>query len=166
MTGDSATSSPRPLIVHGVECPIVVGQEVVFADATARRGTVRAVYLHRGIITCEVSAPNPVTVHPWELLPADGADEQWHERMSTVHALQRADARDLLRRRSNQVAEQAETLSRQLAAIAITLRQQQLPDQAPDHEATTEFAARDLDEELAELRDLRDDLTCGDLIRD
>ncbi|WP_067902652.1 hypothetical protein [Nocardia vaccinii] len=165
MTADSATSGPRPLIVHGIECPIVVGQEVAFADDPAQRGTVRSVYRHRGIITCEVSAPHPVIVHPWDLLPADGADEQWHERMNTVHALQRADARDLLRRRSNQVAEQAEALSRQLAAMAITLRQQQLPDPAPDHQATTEFAARDLDEELEELRHLRADLTSGDLIR-
>ncbi|MFF3566851.1 hypothetical protein ACFYXQ_03620 [Nocardia jiangxiensis] len=109
------------------------------------------------------TAEGPLRAHPWDLLPADGASEQWHEQMNTLHALQRAHARELLRRRSHQVADQAEALSRKLAAMAFALRQQQLPDPAPDDE-TTEFAARDFDEELAELRDLRADLLFGDLM--
>ncbi|MFF3566852.1 hypothetical protein ACFYXQ_03625 [Nocardia jiangxiensis] len=48
VTHDSAATGPRPLTVHGVPCPVQVGQRVVLAIDPDEPGVVRAVYFHRG----------------------------------------------------------------------------------------------------------------------
>ncbi|MFF0452983.1 hypothetical protein [Nocardia africana] len=106
---------------------------------------------------CEVRRPDGGrdVVYPWDLQPADGTHEQWHEAMRTLHALQRVHLTDRIRQDSNTLADHADALSRTLAATATTLRRRQLPDLGRDR---TEFAARDIDDALEQLSHMHAEL--------
>lgn len=164
MTDDDTTTAPATtLTLPGVDCPIRVGEEVTLADQPDLRATVTDVHLRNGILVCWVRTPEGARgrAHPWHLLPADGGSEGWHQQMRELLAAQRAHAADLLEWRRDQLAERAEALAQRLADLATTLRYGQLPDIGDD---PAEFAARELDADLAELHDLHTDLTAADLI--
>ncbi|WP_280271205.1 hypothetical protein [Nocardia wallacei] len=154
--------STTPVTVLDASCPVLVGDEVTFADRPALRGEVVEVFFREGLLECTVrtASGERVPVRPWELLPAAGASDQWRDRM---HALQRGHATALVRQRAHALAERADALSRKLAALARDLWQEHLPDHGDD--TTTELDARDFDEALDELRELRAELAAADLIR-
>ncbi|MFX0578831.1 hypothetical protein [Nocardia nepalensis] len=165
MTNDDTTTAPVTVTLPGADCPIQVSDEVTLADRPDLRATVTGVYLYDGTLECSLRTPEGTrgVARPWHLLAADGGSEQWHQQMRELLAAQRAHAADLLERRHNQLADQAEALAHRLAALATTLRHGHLPDPGDD---PAEFAARELDADLDELADLHTDLTTADLITD
>ncbi|MFI7190144.1 hypothetical protein [Nocardia nova] len=162
---DSMAVAESTGTMRGAHCPVQLGDEVIDVDAPDLRAVVTTLRCRHGILhECEVECARRgrVWVLPWELLPADGASERWHEQMRTLYALQRAHTSDLVRQDSHALADRAEVLSRTLAAMAVTLRLRQLPE--PDS-VRTEFAARDIDEALQRLSELHTELARLDEFR-
>ncbi|WP_063002534.1 hypothetical protein [Nocardia mikamii] len=158
-TGEgSKPSSAAPHQAWEARCPIRVGDQLAYATAPAVRAEVANLRFRYGVLhACEVRRPDGGrdVVYPWDLQPADGTQEQWHEAMRTLHALQRAPLTDRIRQHSNILADHADALSRTLAATSTTLRKRQLPGLGRDR---TEFAVRDLDDSLEQLSHLHAEL--------
>lgn len=82
-TGEgSTTSSVTPHGVREARCPIQVGDQLGYATVPTVRAEVTNVRFRYGVLyECEVRRPDGGhdVVYPWDLQPADGPNEQWHE---------------------------------------------------------------------------------------
>lgn len=74
---------------------------------------------------------------------------------------QRARAQELMRQRNDDLADRAEGLALELTTLAEAMRWGHLPDHDP-----VEIAAREFDEAVGELRDLRRELAEAELLPD
>ncbi|PPJ25609.1 hypothetical protein [Nocardia nova] len=153
----SATPRKRAGRVRDAYCPILVGDQLAYADRPDLRAEVTRLRFESGFLDeCEVLRADGVreSVLPWMLAPTDGTTEPWQTRMRLLYAFRRAHVNDMLRDDSLALAERADTLSRTLAAIATALRNRVIPHAS----ATTAHAARDIDEGLEALASMYDEL--------
>ncbi|OXR39855.1 hypothetical protein B7C42_08067 [Nocardia cerradoensis] len=153
----SANPRKRAGRVRDAYCPILVGDQLAYADRPGLLAEVTRLRFESGFLDeCEVLRADGVreSVLPWMLVPTDGTIEPWQTRMRMLYAFRRAHANDLLRDNSLALAERADALSRTLAAMAADLRNRVIPHAS----AMTTQAARDIDEGVEGLASLYDEL--------
>jgi hypothetical protein len=153
----STTRRTRAGTVRDDYCPILVGDQLVYADSPDLRAEVIRLRFDSGFLyECEVLRADGVreSVLPWMLVPTDGTTEPWQTRMRMLYAFRLAHANDMLRGNSLALAERADALSRTLAATAAALRSRAIPHAS----ATTAQAARVIDEGVEGLVSLYDEL--------
>ncbi|MCP2290809.1 hypothetical protein [Nocardia amikacinitolerans] len=133
-------------------CPIEIGDEVTGRNNRTWRGVVRSIYSNDGILRCaiETTTGRRGFASPWDLAPAHSEPSQeWLDRMRAYQRAEHDRALARLHRDQNRIAEQAEALAQQLAAIAATLRAGRVPDRDTENYLDTD--ANNIDNELADL---------------
>ncbi|MEV5832834.1 hypothetical protein [Nocardia sp. NPDC052112] len=145
---DTLDRAARPEVV----CPIQVGDEVTGRNNRTWSGVVSHIYSNDGIPECAIETSTGARgfATPWALAPAHPQPSQdWLDRMRAYQRAEHDGALARLHRDQDRIAEQAEALAQQLAAIAATLRAGRVPDRDTENYLDTD--ANNIDNELADL---------------